>query len=216
MAIYVDGADLAQVVDVLQRGFARGVTCNPEILHRSSTDLAGLGALYEASVAAGAERVFAQATGTGAAELRMTAKRIQELGPRSIVKLPATRDGFQVAASLVDEGTEVLVTGLYAVHQALLAREVGARWVAPYHGRAVDVGRPSLDNIRRIAAVLSGSRTEVLAASVRSPQDAIDLTLAGAHHVTAAPSVVLAFADDSLSSEAAEHFESFAQTPAGS
>jgi len=48
-----------------------------------------------------------------------------------VVKVPATVPGLHLARDLVDQGVPTLVTAVYHPTQALLARDVGADWVAP-------------------------------------------------------------------------------------
>ena len=94
------------------------------------------------------------------------------IGGKVVVELPATKRtrGGRPAGQ---RGSRVCVTAVYASFQALLAASVGASYVAPYLGRMNDAGRDGHELIAQMSEALrsTGSRCEVLAASVRSPED---------------------------------------------
>ncbi len=205
--VYVDSADVDRVGDLLAAGLVHGVTTNPTILERAGRRIAEIPALYERWVSEGAHEVFFQTWGDDAATMLANAEKILALGDRVAVKVPATREGFAATRSLVDAGATVLVTAVYSVGQALAASAYGARYIAPYLGRLRDAGRDGTSLIARMQSVCAGSGTDVLAASLRSPDDIVELRLAGVPYFTAAPDVVLALLDDPVSIASAAEFE---------
>ena len=74
-----------------------------------------------------------------------------------------------------------------SVGQALLAAKAGAYIISPFVGRLDDVGANGMDLIRQIVTIYKNYnfKTQVLAASLRSPNHVIDSALAGAHIGTA-------------------------------
>jgi transaldolase len=99
------------------------------------------------------------------------------------VKCPLTRDGIRATSALSKEGIRVNVTLCFTAGQALLAAKAGAYIVSPFVGRLDDVGYTGMDLIRGITQIFKNYnfKTQVLAASLRSPTHVIDAALAGAH-----------------------------------
>jgi transaldolase len=72
------------------------------------------------------------------------------------------------------------------VTQALLAAKAGATFVSPFVGRLDDIGVSGMDLIQDIMTVYSnyGYQSEVIVASIRSPQHVLDAALIGADIAT--------------------------------
>jgi transaldolase len=205
--LYVDSANRDRVSELLGAGLVAGVTTNPTLLERAGRRLGDLPGLYERWVGEGASEVFFQTWGADAATMLANAERILELGDRVCVKVPATREGFAATRVLVGAGATVLVTAVYSVGQALACAAYGARYIAPYLGRLRDAGHDGTALIAHMQEVCEGSSTDVLAASLRSPNDIVELRLAGVPYFTAAPDVVLGLLHDEVSDRSAEEFE---------
>ncbi|WP_353808104.1 transaldolase family protein [Agromyces sp. SYSU T00194] len=204
--LYVDSADVDRVGPLLRDGLVAGVTTNPTILERGGRRIGDLPELYARWVEEGAGEVFFQTWGDSTAEMLAHADEILALGDRVAVKVPATRDGFAATRTLVGNGATVLVTAVYSVAQALASAAYGARYIAPYHGRLRDAGIDGTELIRRMQAVCEGSQTDVLAASLRSPDDIVALREAGVPFFTAAPDVILGLLHDDISERSAADF----------
>ncbi|MEV8265990.1 transaldolase family protein [Microbacterium sp. NPDC076911] len=205
--LYVDSADLDQVRDLLADSLVHGVTTNPTILERCGRTVAEIPDLYARWVEQGAQEVFFQTWGEDAAAMLRNADKIVGLGDKVAVKVPATRAGFTASRELVASGATVLVTAVYSVAQALAASAYGARYIAPYLGRLRDSGRDGSALIAEMQAVCAGSHTDVLAASLRSPADLVELRHHGVSYFTAAPEVIEAMLSDEISSSSAAEFE---------
>ncbi|GAA3877338.1 fructose-6-phosphate aldolase [Leifsonia kafniensis] len=204
---YADSAVLTEVGELLADGLVHGVTTNPTILERAERGVRDIPALYARWEGEGAEEIFFQAWGESKTEMLRNAHSILTLGSRAVVKVPATRIGFAAASTLVAEGASVLVTAVYSQAQALAAASMGVRYVAPYLGRLKDAGRDGVAEIAAMQQLIAGTGTEVLAASLRTPADIIDLAAAGVSYFTAAPAVILAALQSDVSDRSAEEFE---------
>lgn len=204
---YADSAIVDDVSDVLANGLVHGVTTNPTILERAHRSVRDIPQLYAQWEAEGAQEIFFQTWGDSAKSMLANAERLAALGSRVVVKVPATRHGFTVAAALVDAGTTVLVTAVYAQSQALVAATLGARYIAPYLGRLNDAGRDGVAEISAMQALVAGSGTDVLAASLRTPEDIVSLAVGGVPFFTAAPAVILAALSNDVSERSAVEFE---------
>src|SRR5205814_7738229 len=103
-----------------------------------------------------------------------------------VVKCPLTRDGIKATSILSKEGIRVNVTLCFSAGQALLAAKAGGYIISPFVGRLVDIGLTGMDLIRSIVTIYKnyGFKTQILAASLRSPTHVIDAAVAGAHLAT--------------------------------
>lgn len=188
--LYVDSADVDRVSSLLAAGVVHGVTTNPTILERGGRTAAEIPELYARWAGEGAREIFFQTWGDDTSSLLRNAEGIRALGDRVVVKVPATRDGFAAASALVRDGATVLVTAVYSVAQALVCASIGAQYIAPYLGRMRDAGIDGDAVIARMQEMCAGSDSNVLAASLRSPDDITGLRLAGVPYFTAAPDVI--------------------------
>jgi transaldolase len=75
------------------------------------------------------------------------------------------------------------VTLCFSPGQALLAAKAGAYIISPFVGRLDDIGWTGMDLVRQILQIYRnyGFKTQVLAASLRSPLHVVDASLAGSH-----------------------------------
>jgi transaldolase len=212
--LYVDSADVDRVSRLLAAGVVHGVTTNPTILERGGRTAAEIPDLYARWASKGAGEIFFQTWGGDAASFLRNAEGIRALGDRVAVKVPATADGFAAASALVRDGATVLVTAVYSVAQALVCASVGVRYIAPYLGRMRDAaaaaglsGPDAEDVIARMQEVCAGSATDVLAASLRSPEDIVGLRMRGVPYFTAAPDVIERMLFDEVSDSSAAEFD---------
>ncbi|MCF7823367.1 MAG: transaldolase [Candidatus Marinimicrobia bacterium] len=181
MAIYIDSSNLKHIRSVLELGWVRGVTTNPILLNQSDLEARGvLSAIKELT----AGPVFYQLVAENfEAMLDEAEEALEILEKRLVVKLPPNDLGFRVCSELSSK-IACCPTAIYAPAQALIAREVYAQYIAVYVNRATRLMGDGIQLIRDISEVLKGSRTELLAASLKSPDEAIAALTAGAHHLT--------------------------------
>jgi transaldolase len=201
--IYLDSAIIEEAKIAVQLGWVRGITTNPTLLAKSElppeTALKQLatispGELYYQLMAPDFEGMIAE--GQKATEI---------IGGKTVLKIPATRVGFQAATVLARE-IPCAVTAVYTVAQAAVAREAGAKYIAVYVNRATRLLGDGLGLVARMAGVLRGSPTEILAASLKSPEEAAAALLAGADHLTLPLEILEAMTTDDLSLQTAEEF----------
>jgi transaldolase len=188
--LYVDSADVDRVSRLLAAGVVHGVTTNPTILERGGRTGADIPDLYTRWVEEGAAEVFFQTWGGDRDAFLRNAEGIRALGDRVVVKVPATAEGFAAASALVRDGATVLVTAVYTIAQAVACASMGVHYIAPYLGRMRDARIDGDVVIARMQEVCAASASNVLAASLRAPEDIIDLRRAGVPYFTAAPDVL--------------------------
>ena len=93
-----------------------------------------------------------------------------------------TAEGLKAVKQLSAKGIRTNVTLIFSPAQALLAARAGASYVSPFIGRLNDISSNGNSLIESIAAIfdMHGIETEIIAASIRSPEDVVDAALAGA------------------------------------
>jgi transaldolase len=99
-------------------------------------------------------------------------------------------------------------TGVFSPAQAMMAAEAGAAYVIPYVSRATRLlpeGGPQL--VRDIVQVLPAKDCQVLAASLKSPAEAVATLLAGAHHLSLPWDVLSGMAHHPLTEQALVEFD---------
>jgi transaldolase len=130
--------------------------------------------------------IGAEVVSTSAAGMVEEGLKLAAIHKNVVVKCPLTRDGIQATSELSRQGFRVNVTLCFSAGQALLAAKAGAYIVSPFVGRLDDVGAVGVDLVRDIVKIygIYGYKTQVLAASLRSPLHVVDAALAGAHIAT--------------------------------
>lgn len=201
--IYLDSALVSEAQLLEKLGWVKGITTNPTLLAKSDLPvemtlkrLAKLspGELYYQLMASDFEGMLAE--GRIAFEI---------IGAKTVLKVPATSVGFQVVASLSKE-IPCSVTAIYSPAQAAVAREAGAKYAIAYVNRATRLLGDGLALVQEMASILKGSHTEILAASLRSPEEAAAALQAGAHHLTLPMSLLQAITTHELSQQTVDAF----------
>jgi len=176
---FLDTANLEEIETGARWGVLDGVTTNPTLIAKEGRPLEEqvrrICGIVDGDISA---EVIATEAGAMIEEGRSLARIHKNI----VVKCPLTRDGIRATSALSKEGIRVNVTLCFTAGQALLAAKAGAYFVSPFVGRLDDVGYTGMDLIRGITQIFRnyGFRTQVLAASLRSPTHVIDAALAGA------------------------------------
>jgi transaldolase len=219
LRLFLDTADPAVWADLLPLGIFYGVTTNPTLLQRVGTPctVVALRDLAARAVDLGAVEVHLQAWGAETPALLDVGRELAAIEPGVVVKVPITRPGVAAARELLDEGARVTLTGVYAVHQALIAAGLGADYAAPYLGRMNDAGRSGHDDIAAMQEILDrlGAGTRLLVASVRSLDDLVHLARRGIDTFTVSPTVAEELLHEPLTAQAVDAFEAAARQGGG-
>jgi transaldolase len=205
MAFYLDSARVEDARVARELGWVRGITTNPTLLGQSElTPEETLRTL--ASTLPG--EICYQLTAPdleGMLGEGWAASRI--LGEQTVLKVPATPVGFQ-AVSQLSPHISCAVTAIFSPAQSLVAAATGARYIIPYVNRSTRLlgNGPAL--VREMAHALSGTPTQILAASIKSPEEAVAAHKAGAHHLSLPLEVLLAMIGHELTGASVSEFAS--------
>ena len=206
MTLFLDSALTDDARRASALGFVNGITTNPTLMakaqHPAEDVIRELCDLISGTV-------FYQLTAPTVAEREAEAHRMANLIPNRIgLKIPCTTENLALAARLVKEGHTVGITAIFSTAQVYLAAEAGVRFVLPYVNRSTRLLGDGLALVRQMRAVIDSTQSplKILAASVKSPGEAVDTVLAGAHHLTLPLSVIEAMGQHPLSDQTIEEF----------
>ncbi len=206
MKFFVDTADVAEIQDLASTGLVDGVTTNPSLVAKTGRDffevLAEICEIVPGPVSA-------EVTATDHASMLSEGRRLSEVAPNIIVKVPLTPEGLKACRVLTDEGIRVNVTLCFSPAQALLAAKAGAAFVSPFVGRLDDIAEDGLGLISDILEIFDAYpylTTEVLVASVRHPIHVVEAAKMGAHVATVPPAVLRAMFKHPLTDRGLEAF----------
>jgi transaldolase len=213
--LFLDTADTTEWKTWLPTSLFYGVTTNPLLLDKSQVtcSVKSLQELAEQALQLGAKEVQLQTWGTSIEALANTGKRLAAISDRVVVKVPITRVGTEAASLLMADGIRVTLTGVYAVHQVLIAAALGVDYAAPYLGRINDLGRNGRDDLVAMQNIITGtgSATRLLVASIRSVGDLEFLATRGLDTFTVSPAIASACFEVSATERAAADFEAAAR-----
>ena len=201
--IYLDSAIISDAKIAIKYGWIKGITTNPTLLAKS--DLSPEETLEKLTNISPGE-LYYQLTATEAERMIEEGEKAYKLiGEKTVLKIPATTVGFQVTATLSPQ-IPCAVTAIYSSAQAAVAKEAGAKYAIAYVNRATRLLGDGLALVKEMSKVLEGSKTEILAASLKSPQEAADALQAGAHHFTVPLDILNAMTTHELSEKTVVEF----------
>ena len=215
MKLFIDTANVDEIRQASELGVICGVTTNPSLIAKEGRVFADVvreitqivdGPISAEVVASEADGMVAEAT-----ELTKIHKNI-------VIKIPMTAEGLKAVRRLSAMGVHTNVTLIFSPAQALLAARAGATYVSPFVGRLNDISSDGNTLVEAIAKIfaLHGIKTEIIAASIRGPEDVVDVALAGAHIATVPYKVICQMIAHPLTDAGIERFmKDWATVPKG-
>lgn len=203
MAIYIDSSIVKEIQSARSLGWVRGVTTNPVLLARAEgkadqvlAEIARLDMrpLFYQLVSPTLDGMWK--------ELEYAAKIV---GAGLVLKIPPTLTGFQFIKQCAEY--PCCVTAVYSPAQALVASEVNARYVAVYVNRATRLLGDGIRLVGEVAEILKHNHTEIIAASLKSPDEACEALCAGARHLTLPYEVLTGLITHPLSEQTIAEFQ---------
>ena len=189
MKIFLDTADYDAISMRYDTGLIDGVTTNPSLIKKSGEDpFEAIKTISESFPTL--KSISAEVVADLACDMVEQAKPFMELDNVTI-KVPCTVEGLRACRQLRDLGATVNVTLIFSAAQAVLAAKAGATYVSPFVGRLTDNGFDGLELIKTIYDIYARQpiSTEILAASVRSPEVVALCYREGSDIVTIPPGV---------------------------
>ena len=183
MKIFIDTANVDEIKAANDLGVICGVTTNPSLIAKE-------GRIFEEVVQEITTIVdgpiSAEVISLEADKMVEEALELAKIHKNIVIKIPMTAEGLKAVSRLSKKGIHTNVTLIFSPSQALLAARAGATYVSPFVGRLNDISSDGNKLIGDIASIfdIHGIDTEIIAASIRSPEDVAGAALAGAHIAT--------------------------------
>tara|TARA_B110001452_G_scaffold261183_1_gene259665 strand:- start:158 stop:811 length:654 start_codon:yes stop_codon:yes gene_type:complete len=186
MELFIDTAEIEEIKSLNITGLIDGVTTNPSLIAKSGRNIIETIAEICAEVSG---PVSAEVTATDFDSMIKEGRKLSAIADNVAIKVPLTFDGLRACKTFSDDGIMVNVTLCFSAAQAILAAKAGATFISPFIGRLDDIGADGMSLISEITEIyeIYGFETKVLAASIRSVQDIIDVSKLGADVATIPP-----------------------------
>ena len=184
MKFFIDSANLEEIKQVAEMGLVDGVTTNPSLLAKEGKGfkqtIVEICSMVNGPVSA--EVV----TSDNAEQMLKEAAIVSSWHPNVVVKIPFGPEGMKAVRKLSQDGIKTNVTVLFTVSQALIAAKAGATFLSNFVGRVDDISADGMVAVRDTVDMVHtyDFKSEVLVASVRSPQHIVESVRAGAHIAT--------------------------------
>jgi transaldolase len=206
MKFFIDTADVNEIRAAGQLGLVDGVTTNPSLVAKSGRDFKEV---LQEIVELVDGPISAEVVSTEVDGMLLEAEELVKFAPDKIViKVPLTEDGLKATRILSERGIKTNVTLVFSPLQALLAAKAGATYVSPFVGRLDDIGHDGMEGVDQIRTIFDnyGYATEIIVASVRSPQHVLQAGLMGADICTIPYGVMLQMIKHPLTDVGLEKF----------
>ncbi|HEX9696643.1 MAG TPA: fructose-6-phosphate aldolase [Actinomycetota bacterium] len=208
MKLWLDTASIDEIREINRWGVLSGVTTNPTLVGKEGGSVDFDMRLKEiASEVDGP--VCGEVTNLESADVMVEqGLKIADIAPNIVVKVPVTPDGYAAVKKLSGRGIRTNMTLCFSPAQAILAAEAGAGYISPFLGRVDDISSDGMSLLAEICGIyeIHGYTTEVLAASMRSPQHVVDSAKAGADVATMPYSVFKALVKHPLTDIGLDRF----------
>ncbi|HSG00389.1 MAG TPA: fructose-6-phosphate aldolase [Vicinamibacterales bacterium] len=166
MKIFIDSADIDEIREAASWGVIDGCTTNPSLVAKT-------GRRFEDVLADICETVdgpiSAEVVSTDASGMIQEGRRLADMHPNIVVKVPMIAEGLKATRQLSDLGIRVNVTLVFQPAQGMLAAKAGAAYISPFVGRLDDIGQDGMEMVAQLVQALGNYDygTEVLVASIR-------------------------------------------------
>lgn len=207
MKLFIDTANVEDIRNANDLGVICGVTTNPSLIAKE-------GKVFEEVIkeitAIVDGPISAEVVAPDALGMVKEARELAKIHKNIVIKIPITAEGLKATKLLSAEGIKTNITLIFSPAQALLAARAGATYVSPFVGRLNDIAANGISLVSDIAEIfdIHGITTEIISASIRSPEDVIDSAKAGAHIATVPYKVILQMLGHPLTDNGIERFVS--------
>ncbi|SCH83772.1 Transaldolase [uncultured Clostridium sp.] len=183
MKIFVDTANVSEIIEANSWGIIDGVTTNPSLIAKEGRDLQEV--INEICTIVDGP-ISAEVISLEADKMIKEAMDLVRLHKNIVIKIPMCIEGLKAVKLLTERDIKTNVTLIFSSQQALLAAKAGATYVSPFVGRVDDIGIKGSELITEIANIFKthSMKTEIIAASIRNPIHVSECALAGSDIVT--------------------------------
>lgn len=205
MKLFIDTANVEEIRKANDLGVICGVTTNPSLIAREDRVfkdvVTEITTIVDGPISAEVVSLEHEKMVEEALELAAIHKNI-------VIKIPMIEEGLKAVKILSAKGIKTNVTLIFSASQALLAAKAGATYVSPFVGRLNDISSRGNELVETIHNMFEkhGITTEIIAASIRSPEDVVDAALAGADIATIPYKIIVQMTKHPLTDAGIERF----------
>ena len=209
--IFIDSGNVDEIREACSLGVVSGATVNLSLAQKEILRQ-GNKCTYDKIVREICDIVKGpvsfQVTGRKTEEMVKQARKLVEIAPNVVVKVPITMEGLKTIGTLSKEGIKVNTTLCYTLNQALLAALNGAAYVSFLAGRLDKIGYDGVELVKDIRDVFDVHEipTKIIFAAVRHPLHVSEAAKAGVHIVTVGYSILLDLVEHPLTDVGFEDF----------
>lgn len=207
MIFFIDTANVEEIKAAAEMGIISGVTTNPSLIAKEGRSF--IETIKEITTIVDGP-ISAEVISLEANEMVREAKTIYDSikNDNIVIKIPMCTEGLKAVKKLTAMGIKTNVTLIFSAGQAILAAASGATYVSPFIGRLDDIGFDGMNLITEIADIFrkQSIRTQIIAASTRSPLHVIQAAKAGSDVITVPYKVLMAMAKHPLTDSGIRKF----------
>jgi transaldolase len=192
MQIFLDTANIDQIKQAAKLGIISGVTTNPSLLAKETTNDYETVTKKICAIIDGP--VSVEVLSETADEMIKEARVKAAWSPNVNIKIPICPAGLEATSVLSKEGIKINMTLCFSANQCLLGALAGATYVSIFIGRLDDAGHDGMQVVYDTLDILSNYpdlEAQVIAASIRNPMHVTNAALAGAEVATVPYAVLM-------------------------
>ena len=148
MKIFIDTANLNEIMEAASFGVLDGVTTNPSLISKEGHK--DITKFYEEVCSLVGGPVSAEVISTDYEGILKEGRVLAKIASNIVVKVPLIKEGLKAVKTFRDEGIKTNVTLCFSPSQAVLAAKAGANMVSPFIGRLDDISQRGMDIIEQI------------------------------------------------------------------
>ncbi|MBS1266139.1 MAG: putative transaldolase [Candidatus Woesearchaeota archaeon] len=189
MQIFIDTANLREIIKANQRGIVDGCTTNPMLVAKENVPFKER--MREILKVVQGD-VSIEVTTNDPEEMVKEATKYANWGENVAIKIPMGMAGLKATKTLTDKGIKTNVTACMTMHQAVLAAKSGATYVSLFWGRIEDLGfdaqRVMEDTVKAFEKHKFDSK--IIVGSIRQMSHINRAIQSGAHILTIPPALL--------------------------
>lgn len=193
MELLLDTANLKSIRDAVSTYPISGLTTNPSIVSKENrSDFFGL--IREIRDILGKERTLhVQVTRTDCEGILKEAEAIRKHVDEDVyIKTPVSKEGLKAIGIMARDGFNVTATAIYTTIQGELAAMAGAKYLALYYNRMLnlDIDADAVFRTTASAIAASGLDCKIIGASFKNIMQVTNVFADGAEAVTVPPELL--------------------------
>ena len=177
--IFLDTANIKEIEESLKTGIVAGIATNPNKMSKAGRTyedvLKDIRSIFDGPVAV-------EAISTKAEDIINEAQELSSMSENMVIKIPANLEGIKAINTLVPLGVNTNATLIFNPAQALAAGLADSPFISPFIGRVNDIGHDGLTLFKQVREIYDfyDIKSQVIAASIKNCNEAINAVLNGA------------------------------------